>query len=444
MRRLIALAAPIIGINVLNVLVLAIDTAMVGRLDDADQLLTALGFATQVVWLLMVAMIGLTIGTVALVARAHGAGEHDRVDHVLRQSTQLTVLLGLGVAAVGNLFAPQLLQLLGASAASVDDGLDYLRPLLTGVMFNYLLILYGAVMRGVGNTRVPFLVSLFSTTLNVALNWMLIYGNLGMPALGLTGAALGTVCAHIVGSSILGLLLWRGAVDRLKLNLQITAIDRPLVRSFARIGTPAALDMLVLNASFFSIVGMLGRVDELAVAAHGIGIRVQSLAFVPGLAISQATGALVGQSLGAGSVEGARQVTRASLILCTALMSFLALMFVVFAEPMVTIFHVQPGTELAEYTVEWIQILGYCMPAVGWYIALGGLLQGSGDTQTGLNINLIGTFLFQIPASFVFGFGFDWGAFGIWVAFPLSFIFKVALTHRAYLKGKWAKTGLEA
>ncbi len=444
MRRLTALAAPIVGINVLNVLVLAIDTAMVGRLDNADQLLTALGFAIQVVWLLMVAMIGLTVGTVALIARAYGAGDHARVDHVLRQATQLTVLLSLVIAAVGNLAAPQLLYLLGASPAAIESGLDYLRPLLTGVVFTYLLILYGAVLRGVGNTRVPFLVSLFSTTLNVAFNWMLIYGNLGMPALGLTGAAVGTVCAHFVGSSLLGLLLNRGVVERLKLSFKLTAIDRELARAFARIGTPAALDTLVFNASFLSIVSMLGRVDELAVAAHGIGIRVQSLAFVPGLAFSQATGALVGQSLGAGSVDGARQVARASVILCTALMSLLALAFVVFAEPMVTVFHVEPGTELAKYTVDWIQILGYCMPAVGWYIALIGLLQGAGDTQTGLNINLLGTFLFQIPASYVFGFVFDWGAFGIWVAFPLSCVLKVILVHRAYLKGTWATTGIEA
>ncbi len=443
-RRLVSLAAPIIGINVLNVLVLTIDTAMVGRLDDADRLLTALGYAVQVVWLLMVAMIGLTVGTVALVSRAYGAGDRDRLDHLLCQSTQLTVLLGAAIGIGGNLLAPWLLTMMGASPAAVDSGLDYLRPLLAGTVFPYLMILYAAVMRGVGNTRVPFLVSLFSTSLNVLLNWILIYGHLGAPALGLTGAAIGTVCAQATGAFILAGLLRRGVIESLRLRLHLEPIDRALARTYVRIGTPAALDMLVLNASFLSIVGMLGRIDELAVAAHGIGLRVQSLAFVPGLAVAQATGALVGQSLGAGSAAQARQVARASVILCTAIMSVLALVFLLCAEPLVTIFDVPLHTPLADFSVEWIRLLGYCMPLVGGYVALGGVLQGAGETRTTLNINFMGTLLFQIPSSALFGFAFGWGAFGVWLAFPLSFVVKVILVQRAYARGAWAKTGASA
>ncbi len=104
-RRLLALALPIIGLNVLNVLALAVDTAMLGRLPGAEVALTGLGFAAQLIFLLMVAMMGLTVGTVAFVARAHGAGQRDRVVHILHQSSQLTAALGLAVAAAGNLAA---------------------------------------------------------------------------------------------------------------------------------------------------------------------------------------------------------------------------------------------------------------------------------------------------------------------------------------------------
>lgn len=447
-RRLVALSLPIIGVNLLNVMALAIDTAMIGRLDGAETLLAALGFAAQVVFLLMVLMMGLTIGTVAMVARAHGAGDRDRVNHVLLQSTTLTVLVGMLVAGGGNLLAPQILRLLGASDDALAGGLAYLRPMLGGTVFFYLCILYAAVMRGVGNTRVPFLVSLLTTAINVGLNVVLIYGHLGFPALGIQGAALSTVISQLVGAVLLGLILRRGRVEGLVLPLRVARIDRALARELTRIGAPAALDMLVLNASFLSIVGMLGRIDELAVAAHGIGLRIQALAFVPGLAISQATGALVGHALGAGSVEQARQVVRASIALCTAIMSALALIFVFFAGPVVSVFDVPAGTPLSDYSVTWIRLLGVCMPLAGWYTAVVGLLQGAGATPTSLRINLHTTMFFQIPASFVLGFGpglgFALGAFGVWLAFPLALVLKAALAHRAYRRGAWAKLGLHA
>ena len=443
-RRLFDLAAPIIGLNVLTVLALAIDTAMIGRLENAGTLLTALGFATQIVFLLMVLMIGLTVGTVAMVARAHGAGERGRVDHVLSQSTVLTALLGLGVAVAGNLSAPLLLRAMGASDEALQSGLVYLRPLLSGTMFLYLMLLYSAVMRGVGNTRLPFIVALFTTALNVVLNVLLIYGKLGFPALGIQGAALSTLVSQMVGALILGIFLHRGVVDGVRLSLRLRRIDRELARELFRVGAPAAMDMLLLNLGFLSILGMLGRIDQVAVAAHGIGLRIQSLAFVPGLSVSQATGAMVGQALGAGSVDDARQVLRASVRLCLTIMSALALIIVFAAYPIVSIFDVQPGSALESYTVTWIRLLGYGMPAAGWYIALTGLLQGAGATHISLRINLYTTLLIQIPLAALLGFTFDLGAFGVWLSFPFVLLLKAYLCHRAYLGNTWAKTGLHA
>jgi len=113
-RRLFDLAMPIVGLNVLSVITLAVDTAMCGRLPNADEALTALGFASQLVFLLMIAMLGLTVGTVAFVARTHGAGQTERINHVLHQSVLLTYLVSIVVAAVGNLGAELAMGWLGA------------------------------------------------------------------------------------------------------------------------------------------------------------------------------------------------------------------------------------------------------------------------------------------------------------------------------------------
>jgi putative MATE family efflux protein len=441
-RRLFTLAAPIIGLNTLTVLTLAVDMAMCGRLPDSETVLTGLGYATQLVFLLLIAMMGLSVGTVALVARSYGAGERERVNHLLLQSTQLTVLVAIGVAIVGNILAAPLLQLLNARPAEVAVGVEYLRPMLTLTVFYYLSILYAAALRGVGNTRLPFLVSLVTNAINLLLDYGLILGNLGMPALGVQGAALATVLSHGVGVTILIILLRRGAVENVRMPLRPRRIDLSLARELFRVGAPAALDMLIINVAFLSIIGMLGRIDPIAVAAHGVGLRIQALAFVPGLSVAQATGAMVGQALGAGNVAEARQVLRASLLLCTAIMSVLAGIIVAAAYPIVGIFDVTAGGQLEDYAVTWMRLLGYGMPLAALHISFVGLLQGAGSTRTSLWINFIGTLLIQIPLSALLGFPLGLGAVGVWLAFPLSFLAKIVLAWGAYQRGHWARTGL--
>lgn len=439
-RRLIDLALPVIGLNVLNVLALGVDTAMLGRIPDAEVALTGLGFAVQLTFLLMVAMMGLTVGSVALVARAHGAQQPGRVNHIVLQSTQLTILLSVIVAVAGNLLADPLLAVMGAGPESRAAGLAYIRPLLTGVVFNYLIILYGALLRGIGNTRLPFLVALAMNVLNAVLNYGFILGNYGLPALGIQGAAFGTLIAQAVAVLILVSVLASGQVAAARLPLRPAPVDAPLARDLIRIGTPAALDMIVFNAGFLSIVGMLGRIDEVAVAAHGVGLRIQALAFVPGMSIGQATGAMVGNALGADNPDEARAVARAAMRMCMGVMTSLGVVFIVFAEPMLALFDIQAGTPLARYAVQWIQLLGLTMPAVAIYIALVGVFQGSGATRISLRINMIATVL-QIPLSAVLGFTMGLGTFGVWFAFPLALALKSVLGVVDYRRGAWAQVG---
>jgi putative MATE family efflux protein len=443
-RRLFDLAWPIIGLNVLNVLALAVDTAMCGRLEDADTTLAALGYASQLIFLLLVMMMGVTVGAVATVSRAHGAGETERVNHILLQSTQLTVLLGVFVAVGGNLLGPTLLRALGADEPTVEEALRYLRPLLVGQIFAYLAILYAALLRGVGNTRLPFAVALVSNLVNFGINYCLILGNFGFPRLGIFGAAVGTISAQAVSAITLMALLHRRTVAGLYLPLALRRIDGRLARELFRVGAPAALDMLLLNAQFLSIVGMLGRFQDSAVAAHGIGLRVQALAFVPGLSVSQATSALVGNALGAHRPEEARAVTRASLLLCTAIMTTLGVTIIAGADAILSVFDVAQGNGMRDLARTWMTLLGLGMPLFGLNIAFVGLFRGSGATNTSLVINAVSTVFVQVPLSYVLGFWVGLGPFGVWLGFPLSFVVKATLAALAYRRGHWARTGVHA
>jgi putative MATE family efflux protein len=421
---------------------LAVDSALCGRLPPSAHALEALGYAVQVVFLLMVAMLGLLVGTVALVARAYGGGDHGRVNHLLVQSTQLTAIAGVVVAIVGALFARPLLVVLRASPEVADTGVAYLRPLFLGTPFFYLGLLYTGILRGVGNTRIPFLCAIVANVINAALNYGLVLGHLGLPALGVLGSAIGTVCAQFINLLLLIYVLRRGSIADLKLPFAIERIDRKLAVELYRVGWPAAIDMLILNAGFLSAMAMLGWIDNLLIAAHGLGLRIQGLAFVPGLGIAQATGAMVGQALGASDVPRAREIVRASLRLCAIVMCALAVMIFVAAYPLVSIFDVPSGSRLESFSVEWLRILGVVMVPASVQMAMMGLLQGAGATRTSLRINIWTTLAIQIPIAFVLGFAFDLGATGVWLSFPLAFVVKAFALFAAYRAERWAVTGV--
>lgn len=428
---------PVIGLNLLNVLALAVDTAMCGHLPQATDALTALGYATQLVFVLMVGMIGLSVGTVATIARAHGAGDRARVAHALQQGAQLAVLLGLAVAVVGNAIAAPFVRAMGGSEPVVELATSYLRPLLAATALPYLNVLLGAALRAVGNTRLALGVALVVNGANALFNYAFVLGGFGLPGWGLAGAAWGTVLAYLVGVAVMVTLLRRGAEPALPLPWTLARLDRPLVATLLRIGWPAALDMMAINVAFLSIVGMLGRVDEVAVAAHGVGLRIQALAFVPGLSIGQVASAMVGQALGARLPDRVKLVTRASIVLNVAVMSTLGLVLFAFDEAILSIFRVDPSTSLGAHALTWMHLLGAGMPIAGVHVALVGVLQGAGATMTSLRINGAVTVV-QIAGSWLLGFAAGLGPAGIWLAFPLSFLLKVALSWRAVRGGAWA------
>lgn len=442
-HSLLQLAWPIIGLNILQVLALVVDTAMVGHTPDHQAALTGMGYGSQLVFLLMVAMLGLTVGTVAFVSRAHGAGRRERVGHILHQSTQLTLVLGIAVAVLGNLAAPTVLGLLNAEGAAMDAGLAYLRPLLLGTVFNYLNLLYAAVLRGVGNTRLAFLVALVMNATNVVLNYGLILGNFGLPALGVQGAAIGTVIAQATATLLMVALLHSGAVEGIRPRFRIEPVDHDVVADLVRVGWPAGADMVVLNAALLSIVGMLGALDQAAVGAHTIGLRIQSLAFVPGMSIAQATGAMVGNALGADDPERARAVGRVSMLLTSTLMGALGLLLIAGAHPIVSVFDLQPDQPMFGYAVQWMTLLGWSMPITGGVVSISGVLQGAGATRTVLWTNF-GATAVQIPVSWVLGFPMGLGAWGVWFAFPASYALRLLWIAMAYRSDSWSVAGSAA
>lgn len=441
-RELVRIALPVVGLNLLGVLSLGVDMAMCGHLPDGARALVALGFATQVVLATNVTVLGLTVGAVALIARAHGARDPARVAHVLAQSIVVTALAALVVGALATVLTAPLLRWLGADAEARATGALYLRPMLGLAVFHFLSTLLAGAMRAVGRTSLPFVVALGTCALHILLAFALIHGRFGAPALGVRGAAWSAVLSQAASVVLLLGAIARGAVPGLRFERPTRLLDVALVRRLGTVGLPAALDMLIIHGSFLVIVAMLATFGGESVAANSVGLRVQSLAFVPGLAISQATAAMVGAALGASDETRARDVAGVSVRATVALMLVLGVVVAGLASPILGVFAVHEGSAIHGLARTWMRLLGLSLPIAGANIALVGVLRGAGATTSSLLVNALGTLVVQIPLGYALAYGVGLGALGVWLAVPFAFAARLALSLALYRRGAWARTAL--
>jgi putative MATE family efflux protein len=439
-RELCALAFPIVGANLLFMTMFVVDAIMCGRLPHGETALAAIGFGLQILWFFAQVMTGLTTGTVALVARAYGARDFHRLGNIIDQSTTLALAFGFALAAIGAPLAPTILRVLGAAPEIVDESVSYLRPLLLGLPVLFLSQLYTGVMRGLGNTRLPLACMVGGNVLNIVLNYALLFGHFGMPALGVRGCAIAMVSSNLVQSVALASLLRRGAVADLRLQIGLRRIDRALAAELVKIGWPTALDAFVYQVAMLLQVAMLARVDEFAVVAHMIGERVFKFAFVPSLAFMHAAGAIVGNALGAGDIEKARQTGLVASAVTTVVVLTVVLGLVLGSGPIFSMFDVTPGTVLDGHAHEYMWAFAGGAVIIGVHAALLGLLLGAGATLTALQIAIAGTTV-QLVLSWLLAFGLGLGAVGVWAATAASVLVRTALELVVFRRGAWAVTG---
>ena len=429
------LAWPIMVSNLLQTLTTTVDVIMVGSLGaEAPAAVAAVGFGGQFIFLFFSVMISVSAGTIALVARAMGAQDLAQANHILKQSLVLGAILSLPLTLVGLLFAEPILAGFGAAPDVVDLGGAYIRIISLVVFFQFIGFLGSAALRGVGDTVTPLWIGVLVNVVNFAINVNLIFGNAFVPRLGVPGAAIGTSISYIVGALVLVGIFLRGK-HKLMLNLRGTWVHMDTVKRIFRIGWPAALEQILLQLAFLIWVGMVVVFGTEVLAAHQIGLRIQSFAFMPGFGFAIAATALVGQNLGARAPEAAEKSGWEAAKLSVAVMSLTALGIFLFAEPIARAFIGDPS--VVAFSVTFIRIHAVSIPAVGVFFAIDGALRGAGDTRFPLLTSLSGIYIVRIPLSIVFGFILGLGIVGVWIPLVIEYWYRAAVISNHFRRGKW-------
>jgi putative MATE family efflux protein len=431
-REILEFTWPVILTNLLQTLTVTVNTIMVGHLGPSS--VAGVGLGSQLVFLAFSVMIAISAGSIALVARYTGAKDPERANRVLRQSLVLSFLLSIPFIVLGAFFSGHLMKVFGAEADVEGLGAVYVKWIFIFAPLSFMEFMISAALRGAGDMKTPLYVAIVNNLVNILVGWLLIFGNLGFPEMGVTGASIANVVAFTVGSLLLVSLLWGGKL-RLRLAGGNGLFDREIVGKIVKIGWPAAAEQLLLQTGFLVFTAIIVYFGTVTLAAHQIGARVQGMAFMPGMGMSLAATALVGQSLGACDPKRAEECGWESTKLAILIMTGIGALMFIFADPVSRVFIAD--AETVRLAALWIRIQAFVMPAVGLHFTLSGALRGAGDTRWPLFATLIGVYAVRLPIAWVVGIPLGWGVVGCWIAFVVEYYVRAAVIVWRFRLGSW-------
>lgn len=425
-RRVFDLAAPVIGENLLQTLLGITDTWLVAGVGTVA--LAGVGAALQIVFVLLAALSALSVGASVLVAQAVGAANLSEASRMARQALLWSLLIAVPLTAIGLPLTPTLVSFFGLEADVAAVARDYLAVNMGAVATLTLMLLASAVLRGAGDARTPMLVTLLSNVINVLLTWALIYGELGLPALGPVGSAWGTVIARGIGAVILVVVLLQGR-NGVRVGGGGSWLPRlGALGAIVGIGMPAAFEELLIIGAFATLTPIVAALGTEALAAHRVVINILSLSFLPGVGFGLAATALVGQAVGAGSPDEARAATTIALRWALLWMGALGLLFLIFARPLTGLFGDDPA--LVDAAASAIVAVTLAQPLWAASFVYAGALRGTGDTRTPLVIT--GAMMWAAVAIGFLGLRFLPQLWLVWAAFLITGPIETYLFWRAW------------
>jgi putative MATE family efflux protein len=377
-RRVLLLALPIIGENLLQVAVGAVDTLLVGRL--GPDAIAGVGIAFETVFLIIAILSAVTIGATVLVSQAIGAGNNERANQLARQAISWGVALAIPLSILGYVLAPQAIAIFNVEPEVAENAVEYLQITAACSVAILLSFLCGAVLRGAGDSRTPLKAAVLANAVNVVLAYVLIFGHFGFPELGVGGSAWGAAIGRATGALFMLVMLWSG---RVKLSIHGRAGWFPNLttgRDLFRLGLPAAFEQVIMQFGFISLVAIAATIGTDALAAQQISFTAMSIAFLPTIAFATTSTAFVGQSVGAKrmdeGIKAARISRRWALIVTGAGLIFL----VIFAEQIVGLF--TDDAAVIDIGTSALRAIGISLPIWGMWMSSAGAVRGSGDTRS--------------------------------------------------------------
>ena len=423
---ILRLALPAVGTTLFQVLFNITDTFWVGRTLGPDAL-AAVSLASYSVWVIVSIGELVGVGLTAVAARRHGEADPQSAARAAGTALVMALALGLLIAVGGVLSLPAVFRLMGAGGEVASLARDFLVVQLIGAVLIYGYFVVTAAFRSAGDTRTPFMLLGASVLLNLVLDPILILGWGPLPALGVYGAALATVMTRGLGFIVgIELLRRRGGI-RLGFDLSVA-------RTIARIGLPTMLTGVLFSLIYMLLVRVVGRFGTPAIAALGVGHKIEGVSYMICIGFGLAAETLVGQNLGAGRPARARTAGWLTARIAAIPTCALAAVFLLAPSALVGVF-TEDAAVIRDASL-YLRAAGVAQLAMAFETVLEGALTGAGYTLY-IMIAVVTLSALRIPLADVVAALF--GLNGIWWMLALTAMARAAAMTSLWHWGGWER-----
>ncbi|MFW5881606.1 MAG: MATE family efflux transporter [Roseicyclus sp.] len=435
-RATLTIGGPLIGGQLAQTLITLTDTVMMGWYGVEELAAVALGGSYFHV-ILIVGM-GFGLAVMPLVAAASSGGNAAEVRRVTRMGLWLGILFGLAVLPV-FWFSGAILSALGQTPQVAADAQTYLRIAGFGILPAVLGIVLRSHLSALERPRVVLWAWLGGAGLNAFLNWVLIFGNLGAPELGITGAALASVGTHALIFAVLATFAARArGLSDYTLFARFWRPDWPVFVTVFRLGWPIGLTLLAESGLFVGTMVMMGWIGTMELAAHGIAIQIISLTFMVHVGLASAATVRAGRAWGRQDREALRLAALAALGLSAVMVALTIALLIGFREELVGLF-VDPADPLRPVIValgaQLLIVAAVFQLADAAQVMALGLLRGVQDTRVPMIHAVFSYWLVGMPCAYLLGFPLGFGALGIWWGLVIGLVLAGALMMARFWRG---------
>jgi MATE family multidrug resistance protein len=429
---LVRLAAPVALAQVGVMLTGVVDTIMVGRVSPTDLAGVALGnvyFFAAVVF-----GMGTLFSLDPVVSQAVGADDAEGVARGVQRGVLMALLL-TALASLLMLPAEWVLTRLRQPPEVIPLAAGYTRASLPGILPFYLYLVQRQTLQALGLMRAVLLAMAIANVANVGFNWVLVFGNLGAPALGAVGAGWASSLSRLVMAGSMAALAWPQLRNHLRPLRPRVLEPLPLTRMF-RIGAPTGVQMQLEFGAFGGAGLLMGLLGTVAVAGHQVALNLASLTFMVPVGISQAAAVLVGRAVGREDPPGARRAAGAGLGVGGGVMVVTAALFLGFPGPLARIY--TPDAQVIALAAGLLPIAGLFQVADGIQVVSAAVLRGVGDTRVPMLVNLLGFWAVGLPLGVVLAFPLRIGPRGIWMGLATGLVL-VAILLLARVRSRFGR-----
>ena len=438
LKKVLTIALPVAMQGMLNTVVNLVDNLMIGSLGSTA--IASVGLANKVFFVFTLLVFGVASGSGVLAAQYWGNQDVKNIRKVLGIGLIISLTGAILFLTPARLKPELMMRIFTTSQASIQMGAAYLAVVAFSYPCTAISNTYVAMLRAVNHVKAPVVISCVAIMVNIVFNYILIYGKLGAPALGVAGAAIATLIARVVEMTLIIVVVYVGKTPLACRLRELFGYTREFLRQFFRTAIPVICNEFVwgLGITIYSMA--YGRMGDDAVAAITIATTIQDIVVVLFQGLSAATAVILGNEMGAGKLKQAELYAKYIFILQFMLTIFAALVIVTLRWPFISLYQTGISDEVAMSVSRCLLMFALFTPAKMFnFVNIVGVLRSGGDTMMCLFIDTSGVWFIGIPLAFIGGLVLKQPIHIVYGMVMLEEVYKAAIGFWRYRQKKWLR-----